>query len=340
MTDLSSVAVVVLNYNGKDYLNTYLPSVTKYSGNAQIIVADNGSTDGSVAFIHENYPNVKTIVLDKNYGICGGYNLALATVEAKYFVLLNSDVEVSPDWLVEMFNLLEKDKTIAVCQPKIKSYLDKSSFEYAGAAGGMIDYFGFPFCRGRIFNTVEKDEKQYNENAPIFWASGAAMFVNANVFKALGGLDADFFAHMEEIDFCWRVQNAGYKVFYCAKSTVYHLGGGTLHKSNPHKTFLNFRNCLLLLCKNLPSKVAIRIIVYRLHLDGIAGVHFLLSGYPRDTWAVVRAHFAFYQLLPRFIRKRKELKAIIKNDVYGTTYQKSIVWQYFILKKKTWKEID
>ena len=250
-------AVVILNWNGKHMMEKFLPSVTAHtSGDAEVIIADNGSTDDSIEFLHTHYPDLRIIQLDQNYGFAEGYNRALAQIEADYYVLLNDDVEVTPHWVEPVIEQMQQNPLTAICQPKLLMYDQRDTFEYAGAAGGFIDRYGYPFCRGRLFDVVEKDHGQYDDPCEIFWASGAAMFVRADVWHQLGGLDGDFFAHMEEIDFCWRAKNKGYRVEYCPKSAIYHVGGGTLPKSNPRKTFLNFRNNLSMLYKNLPAAPA------------------------------------------------------------------------------------
>ncbi|MFH2096519.1 MAG: glycosyltransferase family 2 protein, partial [Bacteroidota bacterium] len=273
------VAVVILNWNGKELLEKFLPSVLSYSGipSVSVYIADNCSDDNSVDYIRYNHPEAHIIILDRNYGFAGGYNRALKQIEAQYYVLLNSDVEVTEGWLDPMIELLDNNSDIAACMPKILSYQDREIFEYAGAAGGFIDKYGFTFCRGRIFNVFEKDENQYNNDAHIFWATGACLFIRADMFHTSGGLDDRFFAHMEEIDLCWRLKNRGKSIVYCAGSKVYHLGGGTLNKTNPRKTYLNFRNNLFLLYKNAQPKTAFRIIITRLFLDMIAGLKFLVG---------------------------------------------------------------
>ncbi|MFA7132969.1 MAG: glycosyltransferase family 2 protein, partial [Bacteroidales bacterium] len=315
------VAIVILNWNGKEILNTYLPSVIKNSDCAEIIVADNGSTDNSISFLKEEYPQVRIIDNKENLGFAEGYNKALKEVDADYYVLLNSDVEVTPLWINPIIELMEKDQLIACCQPKILSYLEKNKFEYAGAAGGYIDYLGYPFCRGRVFNDTEEDKGQYDDEKEIFWATGASLFVRANVYNKLGGLDNDFFAHQEEIDFCWRVKNAGYKIYYCPKSVCYHLGGGTLNKTSPFKTFLNFRNNLYLLYKNLPKEKQIKIFVLRLPLDIIASFSFLMQGKVGEFKAVFKAYIAFLKTKHLFKAKR----TAIPNKNIKEIYPKSIV---------------
>lgn len=333
MSNTSQIAVVILNYNGKKWLEKFLPSVVKNSPEGEVIIADNGSTDDSLDFLTTSYPSLRLIELEKNHGFTGGYNRALFQLDHKYFVLLNSDIEVTPDWLKAPIKLLEENENIAACQPKIKSYKDKSKFEHAGAAGGMIDKYGYPFCRGRIFMTAEEDTKQFEEETPIFWASGACLFIRGHLYKEFQGLQEEFFAHMEEIDLCWRLKSAGYEIYYTPHSEVFHVGGGTLDTSNPRKTYLNFRNGLALLLINLPSKYLIPVILYRLVLDGIAGVEFLLVGHWKDTLAVIKAHFSFYSNLSVWLTARKFAKTKKKSNSYKDTYQHSIVWQYFIKKR-------
>ncbi len=300
-----TTAVVILNWNGKKMLERFLPSVTLHStGDTEVIIADNGSTDDSLAFVREHYPRLRIIELDKNYGFAGGYNLALEQVEADYYVLLNDDVEVTPNWIEPVIAQMEQHPQTAICQPKLLMYDQRDTFEYAGGAGGFIDKYGYPFCRGRMFTTLEQDRGQYDDPCPIFWASGAAMFVRSSVWKELGGLDDDFFAHMEEIDFCWRAKNAGYEVEYCPHSVVYHVGGGTLPKSNPHKTYLNFRNNMALLYKNLPQSRLAWVMVCRVVLDYVAAFKFLMERKPKEFSAVVQAHRAFYKWMPRLKVKR------------------------------------
>lgn len=323
---MTKVAVVILNYNGQKFLETFLPSVIEHADGYEIIIADNASTDGSLAYLKNHHSTLKIIQLPTNQGFAGGYNNALKEIEAEYYVLLNSDVEVSANWTKPIIDLMDTDKSIAACQPKIRSYHQKTHFEYAGAAGGYIDWLGYPFCRGRVFDSYEEDKGQYDDTQEIFWATGACMFVRANVFHQLGGFDAHFFAHMEEIDLCWRMKNAGYKIMYDSASTVYHVGGGTLHKSNPRKTFLNYRNGLAMLYKNIPADKLFSTILLRLVLDGISGIKLLVDGSFADFLAVIKAHFAFYAMIPKL--ERKSTRNVSK------IYQKSIVWEYFIKKQK------
>ncbi len=339
MTGHPSVSVVILNWNGVNYLREFLPSVcASVYPNLEIIVGDNASTDGSVKFLSENYPQVRVIVNDQNYGFAGGYNKVLHHIESDYFVLLNSDVEVPPDWVEPVIKLMESDSLIAAAQPKILSCKDKAMFEYAGAAGGFIDIFGYPFCRGRIFDAIEKDQHQYDSSSEVFWASGAALFIKRAKWLEVEGLDDDFFAHMEEIDLCWRLKNKGYKIMYCAESKVYHVGGGTLSAESPFKTYLNFRNNLVLLQKNLSFFQAVLTIFVRFWLDFLALIRFLLDGKLQHAKAISTAHFYFFG---NVLRNGKKAELIPKSKFNSIgTYNGSIVWQYFVLKKKTFSSLQ
>jgi GT2 family glycosyltransferase len=334
---MMKVAVVILNWNGKAFLEKFLPSVVAHSTGAQLVVADNNSTDDSVAFLEKHYPQIRRILISENGGYSKGYNIALRQIEAEYYILLNSDIEVTPNWIEPVLNLMDSDPMIAACQPKILDYNARTYFEHAGAAGGFIDWLGYPFCRGRIFHTFEEDKGQYNQSREIFWATGACMFVRAKDYHAVDGLDDDFFAHLEEIDLCWRLKNGGKKIYYCGNSTIYHVGGGTLSKLNPKKTFLNFRNSLFMLCKNSTTARLIPLIFVRLVLDGIAGIRFLSEGSPRHTLAIIKAHFSFYAHLPSLTRKRR---TTVKRDLnFEEVYQRSIVFDYFIKKIKTFSTL-
>jgi len=333
-----SVAIVILNWNGKAYLKQFLPGIllSKYD-NLQIIVGDNASTDDSVLFLQENFPTVKIIQNDLNYGFAGGYNKVLERVEADYFILLNSDVEVTPNWIKPVIELMESDVQIAAAQPKIKWQLNKNQFEYAGAAGGYLDIYAYPFCRGRLFNVYEFDNGQYNGHTEVFWASGAAFFIKSICWKEAGGLDADLFAHMEEIDLCWRLKNLNYKIMYSPDAEVYHVGGGTLQTENPFKTYLNFRNNLIIMQKNLPVGDAIFRITIRMFIDFIAWWHFLLTGKPKFTMAVSKGHWHFLKSLFKTAKKRKAVqKAYAK---HAGVYNNSIVWAFFIKKIKYFSEL-
>ena len=325
---MKKFAVVILNWNGKALLERFLPSVMAYSEEAQVYVADNASTDDSIAFLEREYPQIRIIRNQDNYGYAKGYNEALKSVSEPYWVLLNSDVEVTENWLKSPLELFESDSQIAAIQPKLLDYKNKSFFEYAGAAGGFIDKYGFPFCRGRIFSTLEKDNGQYEQIEDIFWASGACLFIRKSVFEQLGGFDEDFFAHQEEIDLCWRIQNENLKIKYTPGSVVYHVGGATLKEGSPQKTFLNFRNSLFSLLKNHPKKGLFGVVFIRLCLDGIAGVFFMLQGKPKHVWAIIKSHFAMYANLNKTLAKRKDNQ---KADYY---YTKSIVFEYFIKGKR------
>ena len=334
---MKRVAVVILNYNGKKFLEVFLPNVIANTNAelADIVVADNASTDGSVEFMRERFPDIRLIVNGSNGGFATGYNLALRQIEAEYYVLLNSDIEVTPQWIEPVIALMDSDPQIAACQPKILSYYDKTKFEYAGAAGGFIDRYGYPFCRGRLFQHLEEDNGQYDDACEVFWATGACMFVRSDLYLKNGGLDDSFFAHMEEIDFCWRMKNLGYKIYCCPQSKVYHIGGGTLPKSSARKTYLNFRNNLSLLYKNLPSCVFLTL-AYRVLLDWVAAFKFLFGGGLADFWAVIRAHFDFYKRIPAIRKARKELP----HRQVGQMYRKNIVFENFLKGKKKYSDLD
>lgn len=319
------IAIVILNWNGEALLERYLPLVVKYSGNASIYVADNASTDASVAFVQANFPNVNIIQNSSNGGFAKGYNDALKQVDADIFCLLNSDVEVTKAWLEPIEEAFINYPDVAIIQPKILDLLRREYFEYAGAAGGFIDQFGYPFCRGRIFQAIEKDEGQYDDTSEIFWATGACMFIRSEVFKTLGGFDEEYFAHQEEVDLCWRAQNKRLKVLYVGASHVFHLGGSTLSNMNPKKTFLNFRNSLYSITKNLPRRRAFPIILLRLLLDGLAAVRFIFQRKPDHCLAIIKAHLSYYRNFRKIYGKREKNNFIKK---YYLT--KSIVWSYFV----------
>jgi len=328
---------VILNWNGRKFLKKFLPSVIKCNqGDCEIIIADNASTDSSIEFLQETYPQIRIIQNLINGGFAKGYNDALKQIDAEYYVLLNSDIEVTSNWINPIIELMDNDHTIAACQPKLRSYDNPEMFEYAGAAGGFIDKYAYPFCRGRLFQTVEKDTGQYDLISEIFWATGACMFVRANLYHKFGGLDEDFFAHMEEIDFCWRLKNAGYKIMYCPQSIVYHVGGGTLPKISSHKTYLNMRNNITMLFKNLPKKELFKVFIARLFLDGIAAIKFLMDSGFQDFIAVLRAHFSFYAHFKINMKKRKKIKHIGVSSVYNG----NIVVDYFLKKKRYFFELE
>lgn len=330
-------AVVILNWNGRKFLQDFLPFVIQFNPvNTQIVVADNASTDDSVELMQTSFPDIRLIQLKENYGFAKGYNEALKQIDAEYYVLLNSDIEVTENWIEPIISYLENNPQVAACQPKIKSWEKRNHFEYAGAGGGFIDFLGYPFCRGRIFQEIEEDQGQFDDIQEVFWASGACLFVRAQVFHSLGGFDSDFFAHMEEIDFCWRAKNAAYKIVYNPASTVYHIGGGTLPKNNALKTYLNFRNNFCLLYKNLPSDRLFITFLYRLVLDGIAGFKFLFDGSFKNLMAVFKAHMYFYKHLPKLKKKRKQIQQRHVSKIYG----KNIAFEHFIRGKKYFKELD
>ena len=330
---MKKIAVVILNWNGAKLLEQFLPSVVAFSEEATIYVADNASTDASIEVIQKQFSSVKIIQNSGNFGFAKGYNEALQMVEEPFYALVNSDIEVTENWLVPIIEMFENESETAIIQPKILDFKKKTHFEYAGAAGGFIDKFGYPFCRGRIFETIEADKNQYDDEIPIFWASGACFFIRKEVFRKLNGFDPDFFAHQEEIDLCWRAFNLGFQTKFTYKSTVYHVGGATLQQSNPKKTFLNFRNSLLMLVKNLPKNQLFPILFIRLCLDGLAGIQFLVKGKFSHFFAIIKAHFAFYSIGYQFYKKR-------------TTHQrsnyfkiKSIVYRYFIKNGKVFEAI-
>jgi GT2 family glycosyltransferase len=328
---LSDITIVILNYNGKSYLETFLPSVILNSEGARIVIADNSSTDDSIVFLEQNYPNLEIVINSQNGGFAKGYNEALNIIKSKYYLLLNSDIEVTKDWLIPLLKSIQNDK-IAGCQPKILSYSNRNIFEHAGASGGFIDRNYFPFCRGRIFDLTELDTGQYDNEQTIFWASGAALLIKSEIFHLAGGFDDDFFAHMEEIDLCWRINKMGYEFKVVPNSVVYHVGGGTLAYNSPRKTYLNFRNSLYMITKNHKGLLFPKI-VYRLLIDGVAGVVFLLKGTPNHTLSVLKAHKDFYINLSKFLGKRKQEKLnrptlSVKN--IGGFYNGSILWaRYF-----------
>lgn len=331
-----TIAVVILNWNGKQLLERFLPGIIENTPpGVEIIVADNASTDDSLKTLKEIFPPVRIIALDKNYGFAGGYNRALQQVAADYYVLLNSDMEVTAEWIEPCIRLMESNTEVAACQPKIRSLNNPGYFEYAGAAGGFVDHLGFPFCRGRIFDTLEKDKGQYDDYCDIFWATGASMFIRAAAFHKAGGFDEHFFAHMEEVDLCWRLQNLGYRIMICPRSLVFHLGGGSLPPSSPRKTYLNFRNSLWMLAKNLPGRYLYPRILLRLALDTIAAVKFLSQGQYRDHWAVMKAHMAFFRRFRMMRRKSRQLPETIP----AMLYRKSIVIDYFIRGKKCFSDL-
>ena len=328
-------AIVILNWNGQKLLEQFLPSIVNFSAeHADIYVADNASTDTSIAFVKEFYPSVKIVENTTNGGYAKGYNDALQYIDADVYCLINSDIEVSKNWLPPILDIFTTEKNTAIVQPKILDFKDKTTFEYAGAGGGFVDLYGYPYCRGRVFNKLEKDSGQFNDVSDVFWASGACLFIRSEVYHQLGGFDEDYFAHQEEIDLCWRTQNEGHNIKYVGTSTVYHVGGATLQETNPHKTYLNFRNSLLNVVKNVPKKWFLFVVFSRLLLDGVAGMKFVLELRPIHTLAIVKAHFSFYRNFFKFLKKRKILQKRADYNLHT-----SVVWQYFILGRRRFKDL-
>ncbi|MDX1665582.1 MAG: bifunctional riboflavin kinase/FAD synthetase [Saprospiraceae bacterium] len=341
-----AVAIVILNYNRREHLKRFLPSVmaSNYPG-LQIVIADNASEDGSVAFLKAEYPELPVIELPENYGYAGGYNRALSQIEAEYYLLLNSDVEVLPDWIDPLIEVFRSDASVAAAQPKVRSFTRKTFFEYAGAAGGWIDYLGYPFCRGRIFSVTERDMGQYDSTEEIFWASGAAFLIKSHLFHGIGGFDEDYFAHAEEIDLCWRLKRGGYKIMAVPDSVVYHLGGGTLEYNSPRKAYLNFRNTLYTIFKNEPVSKLLWLIPARLFLDGLAGLLFLMQGKFKHIFSIFRAHWTFFPSLPRTWKKRRAYEELIQKvsihpepNLRGQL-QGSIVWRFYARGRKSFKQL-
>ena len=331
---MKKIAVVILNWNGKDLLEKFIPSVVKFSDLATIYVVDNSSSDDSVDFLKSNYPNITIIENDGNYGFAKGYNIGLQTIDEEYLALVNSDIEVTEKWLQPILELFDHSKEICIIQPKILDFKRKNFFEYAGAAGGFIDKYGYPFCRGRIFESIEEDKEQYDDETEIFWASGACFFIRNKTFKKLNGFDEDFFAHQEEIDLCWRAFNENCKIMYTSKSTVYHVGGATLGATNPHKTYLNFRNSLGMLVKNLPANKLVPIIFSRMILDGLAFIKFILEGKIKHGFSILKAHFHFYCNIKKNYRKRSKH---LKSNYYQIN---SVVSQHFFKKIYSYKNLS
>ena len=330
----SDFAIVILNWNGSNLLSQFLPSVIKNSNNATIYVIDNASTDHSVELLKNRFPQVKRILLKENLGYAGGYKKGLEQITATYYCLLNSDIEVTPNWLTPILEAFENDDQLSVIQPKILDFNKKSHFEYAGAAGGFIDQLGYPYCQGRIFDSLEEDQKQYDKIKEIFWASGACFFIKSKAFWEVGGFDVDYFAHQEEIDLCWRLQHLNHKISVVPQTTVYHVGGASLNYQNPQKTYLNFRNSLFNLFKNIPGIKFILILFLRMVLDGVAGIQFLLKGQIANLFAILKAHFHFYVSVPKLIKKRKK---ITHNKIHIPV--KSIVLEYFLKGNKKYSDI-
>lgn len=342
MEKMPVIAIVILNWNGVSLFGQFLPSVMNNSSehDVSVYIADNGSTDGSVEFLKKNFPGVKLIELDRNYGFAGGYNRALEAVKADIFVLLNSDVEVTANWIEPCIQRFITEPLLVAVQPKVLSYTDRRKFEYAGAAGGYVDRWGYPFCRGRVLSETEEDHGQYDQPSSVFWATGACLFIRAAAFRDAGGFDEDFFAHMEEIDLCWRLKNQGWQIGFEPGSVVYHLGGATLSYQSPQKVFLNFRNSLWMLVKNLPEGRLMPVLLPRLVLDGIAATNFLFSGQFSAIKAVFKAHVNFYKLLPRFLKKRAQLLPYVKQKKHREIFNGSMVFGYYIKKYRTFPQFN
>lgn len=331
------IAVVILNWNGEKFLREFFPQVVSCSPpDTEIIVADNGSTDGSLGYIRKMFPGVRIIDNERNTGFASGYNLALKHVDSDYYILLNNDILVTPNWIPPVIRLMESDPTIAACQPKIRSFSERNKFEYAGAAGGFIDRLGYPFCQGRIFQSLEEDHGQYDDQKEIFWATGACMFIKAELFHRFGGFDDDFFAHMEEIDLCWRLKNLNYRIMYCSESTVYHVGGGSLPKRSSFKTYLNIRNNIIMLYKNLPDPRRRRVLAIRFFMDILASFKFLIDGGFKDFWAVFKAYAAFYSTMKQSRKKRSALIQSRSSQIY----KGYVVFDHYLRRKKKFSQLD
>ncbi|HLP53304.1 MAG TPA: glycosyltransferase family 2 protein [Chitinophagales bacterium] len=338
MNQAKKVAVVILSWNGKKFLEQFLPSVVQHTSAqlCEIIVADNQSSDGSIEFLQQHYPNVRIIQNPRNGGYAGGYNDALKHVNAEYYVLLNQDIEVTANWVERVIAEMDKDKNIAAAQPKLRDFYRREYFEYAGASGGYLDRNSYAFCRGRLFNTIEKDEGQYDDVKEIFWATGACLFVRNGVYWQAGALDEDFFAHQEEIDLCWRMRNMGYKIICVPSSVIYHVGGGSLPQGNPRKTYLNFRNNLMMMFKNLPASTLLPKMLWRMVLDGIAAFHSISKNKNfKDFQAILKAHFSFYAAIPALLEKRKRIPHA--SSVHLTPI--NILWQYFFKGRKKYSDL-
>ncbi len=334
-------AVVILSYNGKKWHEQFLPLIVEEAHTGyEVIVVDNASTDDTYTYLQEQFPTVKTLQIGINRGFSNGYAEALKQIEAKYYILLSSDFEVTKGWYPPLLQAMQRYTGLAACQPKIRYWRDREYFEYAGAGGGFMDNLGYLFCRGRVFNTLEKDNGQYNDDIEVFWASGGCFMVRAELYHKAGGLDHDLYAHMEEVDLCWRLKNMGYKIGYIGQSTVYHVGGSVISYGSPQKLYYNFRNSLILLTKNESSRKLLWLFPLRLILDGIAGLQMLFAGKPNGTFTIIKAHFHFYGSLGKWLQRRKEAKQLITHRNQSGIYRKSIVWQYFVLRKFVFTKLN
>jgi len=336
------LSIVILNWNGRQHLERFLPALVQHTTHpgTEIVVADNGSVDDSIEFLKKEYPHIRIIEMELNHGFSGGYNRAMEKVDARYALLLNSDIEVTEGWMEPMLDLMEADETVAACSPGIRDFKNRSYFEYAGAAGGFIDRLGYPFCRGRIFDHLEEDQGQYDQATDLFWGSGACLMIRTDLYRESGGLDEQFFAHMEEIDLCWRLQRMGYRIRFIPSSIVYHVGGATLQRGNPFKTFLNFRNNLLLLYKNLPAHGRARTLHSRMILDGISAIRFLFQGAFRESWAVFRAHLSFYGMKSSYKGMKNRNKYHENDVIVSGIYPGSIVADFFLKRKRKFSDLD
>jgi GT2 family glycosyltransferase len=339
----NETAVVVLSYNGKQLHRDFFPELIAESNNLyDVILVDNASTDNTLLFVNESFPSVQCIQIKKNNGFAHGYYEGLQQIKAKYYVLLSADFEVTPNWFQPLYNMISSDSNIAACQPKIKYFKDKKMFEYAGAGGGFMDKWGYMFCRGRIFFTLEQDTNQYDNNIQTFWASGGCMMVNASIYHEVGGIDKDLYAHMEEIDLCWRMQNRGYKIAYCGQSTVFHVGGSVISYGSPQKLYYNHRNNLILLLKNLSANLVFKTLGIRLILDGITGARALLSGKFVECYTIIKAHFHFYGKFNYWYKKRKvdNPNGFLDIQKSAVVLQESIVAKYFLKGQKKFTDLE
>ncbi len=341
ITCQTDTAVVILSYNGTKWHELFLPGIIANAKNDyDVIVVDNASTDDTLQYVKTNFPTVKTLSIAINRGFASGYYDALKQIKAKYYVLLSADFEVSDGWFQPLHTAMEADTMLAACQPKIKYWRDKEAFEYAGAGGGFMDKYGYLFCRGRMFFDIEKDHGQYNDSIEVFWASGGCLFVRADLYHHVGGLDADLYAHMEEVDLCWRLKNAGYKIGYVGKSTVFHVGGSVISYGSPQKLYYNFRNNLILLIKNEESSKLMWLFPLRLILDGVAGLRLLLKGEFKEMTIIIKAHFHVYQKIGKWLKARKAAQSIITTRNKVGIYEKSVIFDYFISKKKLFPKLN
>jgi GT2 family glycosyltransferase len=333
-------AVVILSYNGTKWHELFLPQIIAEAHTGyDVILADNASTDETLQYVQGNFPSVKTLHIDVNFGFANGYYEALKQIKAKYYVLLSADFEVTEGWFPPLHAAMERDEMLAACQPRIRYWRDRELFEYAGAGGGFMDKYGYLFCRGRIFFDIEKDQGQYNDNIEVFWASGGCFMVRAELYHKVGGLDSDFYAHMEEVDLCWRLKNAGYKIGYVAASLVYHVGGSVISYGSPQKLYYNFRNNLILLIKNEKGSKLLWLFPFRLVLDGVAGLRLLLTGNFKQTYTIMKAHFHVYRSIGKWIGRRNENKKLIVRRNEEGIYRRSIVWDYFLLRRKKFTDL-